>query len=119
MNSQGAHWENLAANWLTQRELKIIQRNYRCKAGEIDLIAVEGERLVFIEVRSRGNPRFSSAAASVDRHKQSKLIRAAQCFLQRNPRWAKMPCRFDVIAFQPRQSADDFAVNWIRAAFTQ
>lgn len=119
MNNQGTKYEALAATWLAERAVKIIVKNYLCKAGEIDLIALDGDYLVFVEVRSRGNPRFSSAAASVDRRKQLKLIRTAQFFLQRNPKWGKIPCRFDVIAFEPRQSKDEIAVNWIRAAFTQ
>ena len=64
MNKQGKHFENLAANWLAARAVRIIRQNYLCKAGEIDLIALDGDDLAFIEVRSRGNPRFSSAAAS-------------------------------------------------------
>ena len=119
MNNRGKHFEALATNWLKARGARVIKQNYACRAGEIDLIALEGNCLVFVEVRYRGNPRFSSAAASVDRRKQLKLIRAAQYFVQRNPRWAKKPCRFDVIAFEPRQSGDDIAVRWIRAAFTQ
>lgn len=118
MNNKGQQFEALAANWLSDRSVRVIARNYRCKSGEIDLVALEGNCLLFIEVRCRGNPRFSSAAASVDRRKQLKLIRAAQFFLQRNPRWTNMPCRFDVIALEPRQSGTDIAVRWIRAAFT-
>ena len=73
MNNQGKYWENLAAAWLSDRAVKIIRQNFQCKAGEIDLIAVEGESLVFVEVRSRSNPRFSSAAASVDRRINQNL----------------------------------------------
>lgn len=119
MNHQGKHFESMAAEWLDARGVRILERNYQCRAGEIDLIAVDGECLVFVEVRSRSNPRFSSAAASVDRRKQLRIIHTAQFFLQRQRKWAKMPCRFDVIAIEPRQSGDDTVVRWIRAAFTQ
>jgi putative endonuclease len=118
MNNKGKHFEALAADWLSDRSIRIIAHNYQCRMGEIDLVALDGNNLVFIEVRCRRNPRFSSAAASVDRRKQLKLIRAAQFFLQQNPQWTKMSCRFDVIALQPRQSGADIAVRWIRAAFT-
>lgn len=119
MNPLGEHYEALAARWLTDRGLSIQQRNFSCKAGEIDLIARHGQSLVFIEVRWRRNPRFAGAAASVDRRKQQKLLRTAQYFLQHHPNLAKMPCRFDVIAIEPRQSTNDVVVQWIRAAFTQ
>lgn len=119
MNPLGEKYETLAAHWLIDQGLRIEQRNFSCKAGEIDLIARHDQFLVFIEVRWRRNPRFASAAASVDRRKQQRLLRTAQYFLQRHPKLAKMPCRFDVIAIEPRQSGDDIAVQWIRAAFTQ
>lgn len=119
MNNRGKYFEALAADWLTARGARIIEHNYQCRAGEIDLVAIDDDCLTFVEVRSRSNPRFSSAAASVDHRKQVRLIRTAQFFLQRHPKWAKMPCRFDVIAIEPRQSRDDFAVRWIRSAFTQ
>ena len=85
---------------------------------EIDLIAQHDQHLVFIEVRARRNPRFASPAASVDRRKQQKLLRAAQFFLQKHPELARLPCRFDVIAFQPPQSPAQEAPLWIRGAFT-
>lgn len=119
MNDQGARYEALAAQWLQGRGLYIEQRNFCCKAGEIDIIAREDNTLVFVEVRWRRNPRFASAAASVDRRKQQRLLRTAQFFLQRHPQLTKMPCRFDVVAIEPRQSTDDIAVQWIRSAFTQ
>jgi len=103
---------------LQDRGLQILERNYRCRGGEIDLIARESDHLVFVEVRARSNPRYASAAASVDRRKQRRLLRCAQYFLQKNPWAAKMPCRFDVIAIEPRQSQPGFSVRWLRAAFT-
>lgn len=81
-------------------------------------MALDGEQLVFVEVRGRGNPRYAGAAASVDRRKQRRLLLAASAFLQRHPQWARRPCRFDVIAFEPRQSGPDPEPMWIRAAFT-
>ena len=119
MNHRGKHFEGMAARWLGARGIRVVEYNYQCRAGEIDLIAVDGNCLVFVEVRSRSNPRFNSAAASVDRRKQLRIIRTAQFFLQRHRKWANMPCRFDVIAIEPRQSGDDTTVRWIRAAFTQ
>ncbi|SFB30233.1 putative endonuclease [Collimonas sp. OK607] len=103
--------EDRALAYLQQRGLKLIERNFRCKGGEIDLILAEpaSNLLVFVEVRQRSSQRYGGAAASVTRGKQAKLIIAAQVFLQR---YADLPaCRFDVIAIE------DDAVEWIRQAF--
>ena len=118
MKKKGADYEARAARFLRARGLSILQANYRCRCGEIDLIARHDRHLVFVEVRSRGNPRFSSAAASVNRRKQRKLLRTAQFFLQQHPELAQLPCRFDVIAFEPPQSPPRDAPNWIPGAFT-
>lgn len=118
MSKQGAGFESRAAAWVQQRGWQVLLRNYRCKVGEIDIIALDGDCLVFIEVRARSNPRFAGAAASVDRRKQHRLLRAAACFLRAEPACRHRPCRFDVIAFEPRQSAADGEPLWIRSAFT-
>ena len=95
-----------------------MERNFRGKTGEIDIIARDGTQLVFMEVRSRSNRFFDSAAGSVDVRKQQRIVRTAQLFLQRRPHLANMPCRFDVIAFEPPQSGSLPRMRWIRAAFT-
>lgn len=118
MKSVGDGFEERAALWLRESGLRLLARNYRCRGGEIDIVALDGECLVFLEVRRRSNPRFAGAAASVDRRKQQRILRAAQLFLQRHPQWSALPCRFDVVAFEPPQSAPDSAPRWIRAAFT-
>lgn len=111
-------YEDLAARWLRARGWRIVARNARFRGGELDIVALDGGQLVFVEVRRRSNPRFAGAAASVGYRKQQRLLRAARLFLQRHPRWASLPCRFDVIAFEPRQSCADPEPRWIRAAFT-
>lgn len=118
MKSIGDDYENHATAWLQQQGLQILARNFRGKSGEIDIVAYDFDQLVFLEVRARGNPRFTSAAASVDKRKQQRLVRTAQFFLQCHPQWAKMPCRFDVIAFEPRQFGSSPGIRWIRSAFT-
>ena len=82
--------------------------------------ALEGfdEQLVFVEVRARSNLRYGGAAETVDRHKQQRIIRTAQCFLQSRQQWINSPCRFDVIAFEPPQSGTCHPIRWIRDAFT-
>ena len=118
MKSVGDTFEERAALWLQESGLRLLTRNFRCRGGEIDIVALDGECLVFLEVRRRSNPRFAGAAASVDRRKQRRILRAAQLYLQHHPQWSDRPCRFDVVAFEPPQSAPDSVPLWIRAAFT-
>src|SRR3954463_15968508 len=93
---QGRAGEDEALEYLTQRGLTLVERNFRCKGGEIDLIMQQHAMLVFVEVRKRADNRHGGAAASVTAAKQGRLIIAAQIYLQRY----RMPpaCRFDVVA---------------------
>ncbi len=118
MLARGYSFEERAAQWVQAQGWRILQRNYRCRAGEIDIIAMDDTQLVFIEVRSRSNARFASAAASVDWRKQQKLLRTAALYLRSVGARDNYPCRFDVIAFDPRQSGQDAELRWIRSAFT-
>jgi putative endonuclease len=118
MNSLGTDYEDRAAALLEEQGLRLLERNFSGKTGEIDIIAVEGNLLVFVEVRARTNRYFNSAAGSVDARKRQRIVRTAQLFLQRRPQWANMPCRFDVIAFEPPQSGASPQPHWIRGAFT-
>ncbi|MHA3903738.1 YraN family protein [Castellaniella sp. WN] len=112
---RGRETEARAARHLEARGVRILAANLRCRAGEIDLVAREGALLLFIEVRERRNPAFGGAAASVNRSKQARLIRAARHFLPRLVRLhfggAAPACRFDVVAF------DTDRPLWIRDAF--
>lgn len=105
---EGDAAEDRALHYLQQHGLTLMQRNFRCKGGEIDLIMQESAALVFVEVRKRADTRHGGAAASVTARKQARLIIAAQIFLQRY----RMPpaCRFDVIAI------DGSAIEWLKNA---
>tara|TARA_R110002110_G_scaffold91264_2_gene237609 strand:+ start:238800 stop:239159 length:360 start_codon:yes stop_codon:yes gene_type:complete len=118
MKSVGDNFEEQAAQWLVDQGCKLVARNFRAKPGEIDIIALDQGCLVFLEVRVRRHTGYASAAASVDWRKQRRIAGAAQVFLQRHPQLTDLPCRFDVIAFQPPQSGAGLALHWIRAAFT-
>ncbi len=119
MKALGENYESRAALWLQQHQgLCVVTRNFRGRTGELDIVARDGEYLVFLEVRARGNRRFAGAAASVDRRKQQRLLRTAQLFLKQHPELADLPCRFDVIAFEPPQSGTEPEIHWIRGAFT-
>lgn len=114
--SRGADFELASRRLLESHGLTIVASNYRCRSGEIDIVAREGQTLVFVEVRARSNARYASAAASVDARKQQRLERAALHFLQRSPH--RLPaCRFDVIAWQRAGSGDEWQPQWIRQAF--
>jgi putative endonuclease len=104
--------EREAESHLLARGLKLRERNYRCKAGEIDLIMADGDACVFVEVRYRKQQRFGSPAETVDWGKQLKLRRAAEHFLQTRGLVDKVPCRFDVVSI-----AGDHSIDWIRNAF--
>ncbi|MDQ2075074.1 YraN family protein [Marinimicrobium sp. ABcell2] len=114
-NNQGQQAEALAETFLQRQGLQPRERNYRCKAGEIDLIMSQGETLIFVEVRLRSNARFASAAESVDARKQHKLLRAAQHYLLQRRLTDKVQCRFDVVAFDRGLKPD--GITWLPNAF--
>ena len=109
--SIGEQHEALAARHLAAHKLKMLCSNYRCRMGEIDLIALDGNTLCFVEVRYRKNRDFGGAANSVGAKKQQKIILTAQHFLQQEPQYQTSSCRFDVIAIDGQE------INWIKDAF--
>lgn len=107
--------ESHAESFLTARGCRIIERQYRCKAGEIDLIGLFGQTLLFVEVRMRTNPRFGGAAESVTARKQQRIIRAAQWWLAGPGKlYAGRNCRFDVVAIDGTALA---SLQWLQNAF--
>ena len=110
-NNTGAAAEQLAATFLTQKGLKLVAQNYNCRFGEIDLVMQDGNTLVFVEVRLRSNDIFGSAAMSITKQKQQKLIATAQHFLQTHQ---DCGCRFDAILMN-KTHLDH--IEWLRNAF--
>lgn len=98
---KGAEFESMAAHFLMEQGAQIIARNFQCRCGELDLVALIGGNLVFVEVRFRVSNDYGDPLESVTRQKQSKLKKTSQMFFQRNPHWEAWPCRFDVIAIYP------------------
>lgn len=116
----GESFESRSARLLEDYGLRIIARRFSCRRGEIDLIAVNQHQLLFVEVRARQSRRFGGALASVDARKRGKLVHCAQRFLQTHPQWRHLPCRFDVIAWEPDKSGAEpqaLHARWIQAAF--
>jgi putative endonuclease len=106
----------MAERYLIAGGMRCITRNYRCKAGEIDLIMADGEVLVFVEIRSRSDSQFGSPIETVTATKQRRIIRAARHYLQSHFRTAEPPCRFDVIGVHGIAAAAP--IDWVKDAFT-
>lgn len=108
----GAAAEQLAADFLQRQGLKLLETNYRCRFGEIDLVCYDQNTLVFVEVRLRGNETYGGAAASITAAKQRKLVLTARHYLQGLR--AAPSCRFDVVLLRGLRDND---IEWIRNAF--
>ncbi|MEA5098552.1 MAG: YraN family protein [Burkholderiaceae bacterium] len=107
-SNRGRVAEDRALAYLLRHGLTLVERNFRCKGGEIDLVMQDGGTLVFVEVRMRRSAGFGGAAASVTPAKQARLTKTAQFFLLRYP--APPVCRFDVIAI------DGDELKWLKDA---
>jgi putative endonuclease len=106
---RGDDAESRAATYLARRGLAIVARNYRCRLGEIDLVARDGEVLVFVEVRMRSDEHFGGALESVTPRKQRRIAAAANLYLSQFPRPPR--CRFDVVAMEYGD------IRWLKGAF--
>lgn len=95
----GTRYEQLAAQHLEEQGYQILERNYRCRQGEIDLVARDGKYLVFVEVKYRADGRAGYGMESVDPRKQRRIIRTAQWYLYEKHIWEDQACRFDVVSF--------------------
>jgi putative endonuclease len=112
----GQVWESRACEHLSDAGLRILARGYRCRLGELDLVASDGERLIVVEVRARAKSGFGSAIESIGPRKQRRIVLATRHFLMRNPVWNSQPFRFDVIAFDAIESSAP-KITWLKNAF--
>lgn len=108
---QGAIAEQIAVKFLQQKGLILIETNFRCKYGEIDLIMRDDNTLVFVEVRLRNNQSYGGAGMSITPHKQKKLTHSAEYYLQKH---GNVACRFDAILLS---DTDINTVEWLQNAF--
>lgn len=113
----GREGEDAALAYLKRAGLKLIARNYRCKAGEIDLVMLDGRTLVLVEVRFRSSLAYGGPAASVTWRKQRRLIIAARHLFMTRADLRRFPARFDVIAITP--GFDGPEIRWVKSAFSE
>ena len=107
----GRAGEDLAAQYLKQQGYTILERNYRLRIGEVDIIARDEEYLVFIEVKTRRSTRFGSPFEAVDARKQQQIVKIAAAYLQGK----ELPVRFDVVAVHLNEQ--DVRVEILKNAF--
>lgn len=112
----GSRSERAAAKFLKRLRYRIVARNYSCSQGELDLVAVDGGCIVFVEVRSTGTDDLTKTAASVDLAKQRRLTSLALHFLQRH-RLLNRPARFDVLVLKWPADQKEPVVSHFRNAF--
>ena len=111
----GSCYENLAADFLTEHGLHIRERNYRCRIGEVDLIAMDGKYLVFVEVKYRTTGVSGYPAEAVDARKQQTIAKCAMHFLMKQGN-DDVPCRFDVVAIAGAEGQEE--ITLYKDAFT-
>ena len=107
----GTQYESMAVQYLTEAGYHILERNFRCRTGEIDIIAKDGEYHCFVEVKYRANGSFGSGLQAVDVRKQRTIIRVAQYYMMQHGLDEWTPCRFDVV------SIDGEEITLIQNAF--
>lgn len=107
----GSGYEEQAAEFLQRAGMQILHRNFRTRAGEIDLVARDGSCLVFVEVKYRRDSRMGTALEAVDLRKQGMIIKTARYYLLRFGYSADMPCRFDVVGITGNE------ITYVKDAF--
>jgi putative endonuclease len=113
---RGCEAEQAAARYLEAHSLRVVLRNYRCRLGELDLVALAPDgTLVIAEVRLRARQNYGSGAASVTPHKQRRLLLATRHLLATRPHWSRHALRFDVMDLRPAGAS--YEVHWIQHAF--
>jgi putative endonuclease len=112
----GQRAEEIAAAFLRAKGLEVLERNFRRRLGELDVVARQGEVLIIAEVRTRASDLYGGAASSVGFRKQQRLVRAAAQLLQQRKDLAHLRVRFDVVCVSAMESEDP-QVDWIQHAF--
>lgn len=115
----GESKESLACRFLQKQGLQLLERNYSCYQGEIDLIMISpSDELVFVEVRYRSHNSFGSAVESVTYSKRLRIHRTASRYLQMRPNMSKRMCRFDIVGISPADKSGKNSFQWVQNAFS-
>jgi putative endonuclease len=113
----GRWGEKLASRFLARQGYRILARNAVLPAGELDIVAREGEELVFVEVKTRTSGEFGGPLGAVGPAKRRKIIQAARCYLAQH-RLGECPCRFDVVGVTCGEDGEEPEVELVRGAFS-
>lgn len=113
---KGKLGENIASEFLKKKGIRIIERNYFTKYGEIDLIGIQNQTIIFIEVKLRNSDNYGLPWEGIDSKKINKIQKSAMLFLQKN-NYDKFDCRFDVISLNYDSSTDCYKINWLENQF--
>lgn len=105
----GTFYENAACEYLKKQGVCILEQNYRCKIGEIDIIGRQGDCVIFVEVKYRKSEEFGAPLAVVDVNKQKTICKCAAVYCMRHPHVTQI--RYDVIGITDTQ------INWVQNAF--
>lgn len=108
----GVAGEQTARAFLAQKGMLLIDAGWRCRLGELDLVMLDRDTLVFVEVRARSADSMVSAIDSIDTHKQKRFVRAARAWLAAHPTESELPARFDVVAITGEE------LHWFPDAFS-
>ncbi len=112
----GDEGERIAAEALRGQGCRVLETNFRCKAGEIDIIAEDGGTVVFVEVKARTGDRFGTPQDAVTATKRARIVRAAEWYLAEK-KWQERKCRFDVVSVRYGPAGSRPRVDVIRDAF--
>lgn len=112
----GTFGEDMACSYLESNGYRIIERNFSCKAGEVDIIAMEGDTIAFIEVKCRTSTNYGSPSEAVSYYKQNRIVKTALFFMTKHKIFDYM-CRFDVIEVLKEGNKDNLCINLIKNAF--
>ncbi len=113
---KGLQYEERARRYLQRQGLRLLQKNYRSRFGEIDLIMTDADAVCFIEVKFRQSADYGGAATAIPQWKRRKLIRTAMVYLAHNQKLGRRPARFDALLIQRDRNGSDH-IEWIRNAF--
>jgi len=113
---EGDYGEELACRYLTKKNYHIIERNYSCKTGEVDIIASDGDLIAFIEVKTRHRTDYGYPCEAVDRKKQLRLVKTAQFYLKTHTWYAGLQPRMDIIEILLK--GDDVFIRHLENAFS-